>query len=77
MTDDCIPHAAPKPFPPSAFVSIEVPLDFNKVIVAAAAKNSTPDRTVSYQEQLLDWAQKGAECSRLHEGKKAGRTNRK
>lgn len=63
----------PKPFPVTSLIGIAVPTDFNKVIIAAAAKNG-----LVYADQLLAWAQKGAECSRLHEPKeRAGRKNRK
>lgn len=59
-----IEHTPPKPFPLTSLVGINVPTDFNKVVVAAAAKNG-----VLYEDQLLMWAQMGAECSRLHKEK--------
>lgn len=60
---DAVP---PKPFPPTSLVGVRVPNDFNAVVVKAAAKNG-----VSYEEQLLAWAQAGAECQRLnHAGRK-------
>ena len=68
-----IEHTPPKPFPATSLVGVAVPMDFNKVIIAAAAKAD-----ICYEDQLLAWAQKGAECSRLHEPKeRAGRKNRK
>lgn len=68
-----IEHVAPKDFPVSSLVGVQVPTDFNKVIVAAAARNG-----MAYADQLLLWAQKGAECERLHGSRpvKSGRTKR-
>jgi hypothetical protein len=69
-----IPHEPPKPYPLTSLVGVAVPTDFNKVIIAAAAKND-----LVYQDQLLTWAMKGAEHERLCEPKtaKSGRKNRK
>lgn len=61
----------PKSFPEFALVGLQVPYNFNKVIIVAAAKNG-----VVYGDQLLIWAVKGAECERQqHEAKlaKSGR----
>lgn len=57
-----IDHVPPVDFPPTSLVGVNVPADLNKVIIAAAAKNN-----VCYEDQLLSWAQMGAECSRLHQ----------
>ena len=54
----------PKDFPEFAFVGLQVPYAFNKVIIATAAKTG-----LIYEDQLLDWAMKGAECERMHKGK--------
>lgn len=59
-----IEHIAPKVFPPSSLVGVDVPSDFNAVIIKAAARNG-----VVYADQILAWAQKGAECERLHGSK--------
>ena len=73
MIGPMIDHVPPKPFPPTSLVGVAVPTDFNKVILAAAKKNG-----LLYEDQLLTWAQNGAECSRLHEPKeRSGRKNRK
>jgi hypothetical protein len=63
-----IEHVPPKPFPPTSLVGIAVPQDFNKVIIAAAAKDG-----VCYEDQLLKWAQMGAECQRMHSKNEASR----
>jgi hypothetical protein len=47
-----------------SYVGGPVPTDFNDVIIAAASKNSA-----LYWDQLLAWAQMGAECSRMHQPK--------
>lgn len=57
-------HTPPSAFPKYSFVGGAVPRNFSDVIVAAAAKNKT-----LYWDQMLAWAQMGAECSRLHEPK--------
>ncbi len=69
-----VEHVPPKNFPPASLVGLMVPTDFNKVIIAATKKTG-----LVYADQLLMWAQKGAECERLHESKtaKSGRKNRK
>lgn len=70
-----IDHEESPPFPPTSLVGIAVPHDFNAVVIKAAAKNG-----LSYQEQILAWAQKGAEHERQHERKdhiRAGRKNSK
>ena len=67
-----IPHTPPKQFPLTSLVAVNVPTDFNKVIIAAAAKNGT-----LYQDQLLMWAQMGAECSRQHQPKGKNQRRRK
>lgn len=61
MIGPMIDHVPPKPFPPTSLVGVAVPTDFNKVILAAAKKNG-----LLYEDQLLTWAQMGAECSRMH-----------
>lgn len=65
---DAPPLAPPaKEFPVASLVGLQVPSDFNAVIIAAAAKNKTV-----YEDQLLAWAMKGAECERRsHESKLA------
>lgn len=65
-----IEHTPPKSFPFTALVGLAVPYDFHKVIAAAAKKNG-----IDYDEQLLKWAQMGAECSRMHQPQKT-RTRR-
>lgn len=67
-----IPHEPPKPFPSYHYIGLAVPLDFARVVSEVAAKNKR-----QFDEQLLEWAQIGAECSRLHQAKTAGRKNRK
>lgn len=56
-----IEHTPPADFPVTSLIGLNVPTDFNKVIIAAAAKNN-----VVYADQLLAWAQQGAECQRMH-----------
>lgn len=65
-----IEHTPPKAFPATSLVGVAVPSDFNRVLITAAKKND-----ILYEDQLLKWAQMGAECSRLHEAKKT-RTRR-
>lgn len=67
-----IAHEQPKDFPPYHYIGVAVPLTFARVISEVAAKNG-----LQFDEQLLKWAQMGAECSRLHQPKVAGRKNRK
>lgn len=68
-----IEHVPPVDFPPTSLVGVNVPADLNKVIIAAAARNG-----VVYEDQLLAWAQKGAECERLHGSReRSGRKKRK
>ncbi len=57
-----IEHTPPADFPVTSLIGLNVPTDFNKVIIAAAAKNG-----LVYADQLLAWAQMGAECSRMHQ----------
>lgn len=57
MTDQ-----APAPFPTHHFAGVPVPSDFARVIREAAARNG-----VLFADQLLAWAQMGAECSRMHQ----------
>ena len=68
-----VEHTPPKMFPPFHYAGIAVPSDFARVISAAAAKDG-----VLFEDQLLKWAQMGAEHSRLCGPKttKSGRTNR-
>lgn len=68
-----VDHIPPKDFPTHSLVGVYVPADFNRVLLDAAAKNN-----VLYQDQLLHWAQMGAECSRMHQPKttKSRRSNR-
>ena len=67
-----IDHVPPKDFPPTSLVGIAVPADFNKVIIAAAAKSG-----ICYEDQFLKWAQMGAECSRMHQPKGKNQRRRK
>lgn len=60
-----IEHEAPKPFPKTHLAGVAVPADFAKVVAEAAVKAG-----VLFEDQLLTWAQKGAECSRLHKSRK-------
>lgn len=63
--ESLIPHEPPKDFPEASLVGVEVPTAFHGAILKAAAKKGC-----SYQELLLEWAQRGAECERLnHEAK--------
>lgn len=57
-----IEHTPPKDFPPHHYTAVAVPSDFARVIVATAAKSG-----ILFEDQLLKWAQMGAECSRLHQ----------
>ncbi len=59
-----IEHEPPAPFPTHSFVGGPIPTDFSDVIITMAAKNK-----VLYWDQLLMWAQLGAECSRMHQPK--------
>lgn len=65
MSEPLIDHDAPKPFPHTHYVGLAIPADFAKVVAEAAEKND-----VLFHDQLLTWAQAGAECSRLHQSKK-------
>ena len=58
-------HTPPKDFPAAHLTAILVPIDFARAIVEAAAKSD-----VLFEDQLLAWAQMGAECGRLHQSKK-------
>lgn len=66
-----IKHETPRPFPHTHYVGLAVPADFAKVIADAALKADT-----LFEDQLLTWAQMGAEHSRLC-GPKHTRTGRK
>lgn len=66
---EAIPHEPPKPFPVTSLVGINVPQDFNQVIIKESQTNG-----ITYEEQLLRWAQAGELCSRIHD---AGRNIRK
>ncbi len=66
-----VDHLPPPKFPAVHFTGIAVPADFARAIVAAAAKNG-----VLFEDQLLSWAQAGAEHSRLC-GPKQTRTGKK
>lgn len=57
---------------PDHYVAVSVPRDFADVILDAADKNG-----VLFEQQILAWAQMGAECSRLHRAQDAatGRKN--
>lgn len=57
-----IAHTPPAEYPPHHYTGVAVPSDFARVITAAAAKDG-----VLFEDQLLKWAQAGAECSRLHQ----------
>lgn len=57
-------HEPPKPFPVAHYTAVAVPVDFAKVVVEAAQKNK-----VLFEDQLLAWAQDGANCARMHKGK--------
>lgn len=72
-TTPFIAHTPPADFPPHHYTGVAVPSDFARVIVAAAAKNN-----VLFEDQLLMWAQLGAEHSRLCGPKtiKSGRNKR-
>jgi len=56
-----IEHVPPKDFPSYHNLGLAVPGDLAKVIGAAAAK-----RDFLFADQLLHWAQVGAECERMH-----------
>jgi hypothetical protein len=56
-----IDHDSPDAVPRFAYVLVPVPMDFNAVIVRETQRAQT-----LYAEQLLAWAQKGADCERLH-----------
>ncbi len=66
-----VEHDPPKPFPAVHYTAVAVPQDFARVVVEAAAKSGT-----LFEDQLLTWAQMGAEHSRLC-GPKTTRTGRK
>lgn len=68
-----IDHTSPKDFPPHHYAGVAVPSDFARVIVASAAKSG-----ILFADQLLKWAQMGAECSRMHQPKmtRSGRSKR-
>lgn len=57
-------HTPPKDFPVSHYTAVAVPADFARVVVEAAAKNG-----VLFEDQLLAWAQDGANCARMHKEK--------
>lgn len=66
-----IDHVPPSEFPTRHYTAVAVPSAFAKVIVEAAAKNG-----VLFEDQLLSWAQAGAEHARLC-GPKTTRTTRR
>lgn len=72
MSDDLIEHKVPQKLRPDHYIAIAVPRDFADVIIEAGDKNK-----LVFEEQLLAWAQMGAECSRLHRAQDAstGRKN--
>lgn len=53
---------APKSFPTYHYTAVAIPSDFARVLVASAAKSG-----ILFEDQLLKWAQMGAECSRMHQ----------
>ncbi len=59
-----IEHERPKPYPHTHLTAVAVPTDFARVIAEAATKAG-----VLFEDQLLTWAQQGAECSRLHKSR--------
>lgn len=61
----------PRTWPTTHYVGLAIPMDFAKVVIEAAAKNNT-----LFEDQLLTWAQMGAEHARLC-GPKTTRTGRK
>ncbi len=65
-----VDHEPPAPFPSVHFTAVAVPANFARVIVDAAAKSG-----MLFEDQLLAWAQMGAEHSRLC-GPKQTRTGR-
>lgn len=66
-----VDHEPPKEFPSVHYTAVAVPTSFAQVIVEAAAKAG-----VLFEDQLLTWAQMGAEHSRLC-GPKQTRTRNK
>ncbi len=65
-------HTPPAPFPKHHLTGVQVPSDFAQVIVAAAEKSGR-----LFQDQLLHWAQMGAECERRHQEKPLNPRKRK
>ncbi len=65
-----VDHEPPAPFPTVHFTAVAVPQDFARVVSDAAEKSG-----VLFGDQLLMWAQMGAEHSRLC-GPKPTRTRR-
>ncbi len=66
-----IDHQPPEDFPTRHYTAVAVPQDFARVVVEAAAKAG-----VLFEDQLLTWAQAGAECARMHQARQT-RTGRK
>ena len=65
-----IEHTPPADFPATHLVAVSVPSDFARCIAAAAIRDG-----ILFEDQLLRWAQMGAECSRLHQSN--GKTQRR
>ncbi len=57
-----IDHEPPATFPAVHYTAVAVPSAFAHVIVDVAEKNG-----ILFEDQLLSWAQAGAECSRMHQ----------
>lgn len=67
MTDHTPPHS----FPPAHYVAVAVPRTFADVVIETAARNHC-----TFEDQILAFAQTGAEHMRLCERKQT-RTGRK
>lgn len=72
MNEPLIEHAPPPAFPVVHYTGCAVPADFARAVAAAALKAG-----VLFEDQLLTWAQAGAECSRLHKAQQPGRSKKR